>query len=175
MKLAKDALILFMQSLPAGCTFSVISYGSNFSALHGEFPYEEYTDENRDRAITKIDTFKSDYGGTDMYSPFKAALTQILYDSGKNKRIFCLTDGDIGSKARIIKRIKKLNFTTQVFTFGLGAGVKDKDLQEVATAGQGTHTHVKDNSEDLRSQVIRALNDAMQPCLKDASFGFNIG
>lgn len=43
----------------------------------------------------------------------------------------------------------------------------------MAKAGRGTHTIVKDNSEDLNGQVIRALSDAMEPSFKGVSYGWN--
>lgn len=33
MKIAKDALTLFMRSLPPGCSFSIISFGDRFESL----------------------------------------------------------------------------------------------------------------------------------------------
>ena len=46
-------------------------------------------------------------------------------------------------------------------------------MTEVAAAGRGSYTIVKDGGEDLNAQVVRALSLAMQPSLKDASYGWN--
>ena len=60
-----------------------------------------------------------------------------------------------------------------MFTFGLGSGC-DKDLiTKVAKAGRGTHTIVQDGGEDINGQVIQALQNAMQPSLKEVEYGWN--
>ena len=90
MRIAREACVLFMRSLPEGCKFSIISFGSHFSPLRrGEVL--DYNDANKDAAIQEIDLFDDNFGGTQILQPLKAAQTQ--YNSGKNKRIFLLTDG----------------------------------------------------------------------------------
>ena len=61
----------------------------------------------------------------------------------------------------------------RVFTFGLGSGCDKNLVTKVARAGRGTYTIVKDGGEDLNGQVIRALQNAMQPSLKDVQYGWN--
>ena len=46
-KKARDALILFLRSLPVGCKFSVISFGSRFEYLTvNEATVIEHNEEN---------------------------------------------------------------------------------------------------------------------------------
>ena len=61
-----------------------------------------------------------------------------------------------------------------MFTFGLGSGCDQRLVTNVAKAGRGSYTFVQDGGEDLNGQVVRALSLAMQPSLKDASYGWNI-
>ena len=63
--------------------------------------------------------------------------------------------------------------TIRVFTFGLGSGCDRNLVTTVARAGRGTYTIVSDEGEDLNGQVIRALQNAMQPSFKDVEFGWN--
>ena len=47
-EMAREALKLFMQSLPAGSLFKIISFGSRFEAMSvGGKTVIDYTDENR--------------------------------------------------------------------------------------------------------------------------------
>lgn len=51
-RLAVEALKLFLYSLPSGCKFNVVSFGSGF-----EFMFKksvEYTDENLNKAVSLI-------------------------------------------------------------------------------------------------------------------------
>ena len=46
-------------------------------------------------------------------------------------------------------------------------------MTNVARGGRGTYTIVKDGGQDLNGQVIRALQNAMEPSLIDVSYGWN--
>lgn len=58
MELAKEAMDLFIRSLPMGCTFTIISFGCNFDAL--SFKGETImvlNDDTREYATTQVKTF----------------------------------------------------------------------------------------------------------------------
>ncbi len=46
MEVTKDALKLFLKSLPFGCKFDIISFGSDFQYLQNPKPLEESDDED---------------------------------------------------------------------------------------------------------------------------------
>ena len=50
MKIARDALTLFMRSLPENCTFSIISFGSSHEFL-GDKPFHIYSDVTKNDAV----------------------------------------------------------------------------------------------------------------------------
>ena len=56
---------------------------------------------------------------------------------------------------------------TRVFTFGLGSGCDQVLCQETAQAGRGSCSIVKDGGKDLNGQVIKALQQATEPSLKN--------
>ena len=167
-KIARDALILFIRSLPEGCDFSVISFGTNFASLDDNRPFMTYDNESKTSAINAIEKFTADFGGTKILEPLQAAQTSAAYDSGKKKRIFCLTDGQVSNSSQVIQAAREHRDQTRVYTFGLGSGCDKNLVTQVATAGRGSHTLVDDRAADLNAQVIRALTEAMQPSLKDA-------
>lgn len=102
MELAKDALRIFLISLPIGCMFSIISFGSGFMPL--KYPKDEgsiaYSDESKDFALAELDTFESNFRGTEILEPLEYAQKELK--SGLKKRIFLLTDGAVFKPRRVI-------------------------------------------------------------------------
>ena len=73
MEKARDALLIFIRSLPADCRFSICSFGSKFTWMKSTddkdvIPYDE---ENMTKALKEIAEFKADHGGTNILTPLK--------------------------------------------------------------------------------------------------------
>ena len=70
MKMANEALKLFLQSLPVGCKFSIISFGgkyevhTKFGELSEDTGVWEYSDEVLEAALKEVGKFESNFGGT---------------------------------------------------------------------------------------------------------------
>ena len=77
-KMAREALILFLLSLPSESKFNVCSYGSQFEFLFPEVRSVPYNDENCQEAIMKVQEFDADFGGTEIFNPLKH-----IFDFGK--------------------------------------------------------------------------------------------
>ena len=90
---AKEALKLFLRSLPKDTHFSVISFGSRFTALEyngsNTIPYNE---QSMSAMIQQIDQFTPDHGGTDIVTPLREA-QRWQFSPCQKKRVFILTDG----------------------------------------------------------------------------------
>ena len=73
---AKEALVFFLKSLPEDSYFNIVSFGSDFSSL---FPVSQrYEDSTLDSALSTIDTFYSDMGGTEIYKALYVTLNITL-------------------------------------------------------------------------------------------------
>jgi len=73
--LAKIALKLFLQSLPFGCKFNIVSYGSNH-----EFMFKQsaaYSDKTLKEALEKVEKFSANFGLTEIYKPLDDVFTEI--------------------------------------------------------------------------------------------------
>jgi hypothetical protein len=93
MDLAKQALKLFMQSLPPGSQFQIISFGSQFSWYLNKNKMLNYNNNSLSKAKVEIENMHANMGGTNIFSPLDAALD---VDCGNSKkRIFLLTDGHV--------------------------------------------------------------------------------
>ena len=84
-----------------------------------------------------------------------------------------LTDGSVSGPDNVINQARTHSDSIRVFSFGLGSGCDEYLVRNVAKAGRGTHTIVKDNDPNLNGLVIKALQSAMEPSLKDTQYGFN--
>jgi len=67
----REALKLFIQSLPVGCHFSIISFGTKAEALpyKGKDVIFPYNDTTLEKAKKEIDKFGANFGGTNILKP----------------------------------------------------------------------------------------------------------
>ena len=74
-EVAREALVLFLRSLPAECCFEIISFGNKFEFLevNGMKRSIPYSEENVNSAIEAVKAFMSDFGGTNILDPLKKA------------------------------------------------------------------------------------------------------
>ncbi len=89
----KEALVLFLKSLPPGSRFDIISFGDQFSHMCQDQKGFEYNDKNVEHALSLIKNFKADFGGTEIYQPLQSAIDKL--QSSGPKKIFLLTDGEV--------------------------------------------------------------------------------
>ena len=88
------------------------------------------------------------------------------------KRIFLLTDGQVGNSREVVNQAKFANDSIRTHTFGIGQGCDEQMVIDVAKAGRGSHSLVLDNSNELNSKVILALARAFEPSLKGCKLVF---
>ena len=173
MEMAIEALKLFMRSLPEGCRFQIISFGSQFRAMNGSEKIDmiAYNQESKDRALAHIESMDANLGGTNILKPLTATLEQNK--DSKKQRIFLLTDGQVGNPDKVMEAARNASDVARVFTFGIGSGCDANLVKGTARAGRGTYTIVKDGCSDLNGLVIKALTNAMEPSLKDTTISWN--
>ena len=72
MKITIDAVVLFLQSLPADCQFGIIGFGSK---VHCKWDYrmKTYNNVTKMEAIRETINMGPDYGGTDFLTPLELA------------------------------------------------------------------------------------------------------
>lgn len=97
---ANDALKLFLRSLPEGCTFSILGFGTSFDWYEDNGQNQiHYNEETMQRALTKVSNQEADLGGTDILTPLGYAQDLKSTKDGRElfKRVFILTDGQVGN------------------------------------------------------------------------------
>ena len=104
MNSVKDALLLFLLSLPFESKFNICSFGSTQHFLFDGVSSVSYTKNNTDLAIEEVKKFRANLGGLDIYTPLKKVLEM---DSDCTRTdIFLLTDGAVPNTNQIIDLVE---------------------------------------------------------------------
>jgi uncharacterized protein with von Willebrand factor type A (vWA) domain len=152
--LARQALKLFLYSLPVGSKFNIISYGSSFDSLFPESV--EYTEETLSEAVDQVLQFTANYGGTNILSPLMSAFDKVK-TAKMDAHIYLLTDGAVQNNKEIINLVEKnCSPKVRLHTFGVGHGAEEHLIKGCALAGKGSYFFVYENDQ-IEEKVIEAL------------------
>lgn len=162
---AKEALKLFLRSLPLNAKFQIISFGTNF-ALYKQGNLLKNNDKNIEEALLHVSKMAADFGGTNIFSPLEAAFKIAKRAENEITSIFVLTDGDVFEKKEVIDEAAKNDEIARTHMIGVGAGASRELVTKVAEAGRGKATFVVEN-DNMNEKVIEALDAAMEPFLSD--------
>ncbi|KAF0322786.1 Vault poly [Colletotrichum asianum] len=164
----KNALQIYMKSLPIGCMFNICSFGSRHTFL---FPKSQTYDQNTLKTAMKhIDKFGSDYGGTELYAPIEQTFKRRHKDL--DLEVFVLTDGEVWNHENLFgmvnKHVEGSKGSVRLFTLGIGRGVSHALVEGLARAGRGFSQTVSEK-EKMSGKVVRMLKGALTPHVKDYS------
>ena len=101
---ARETLLLFIKSLPDGCYFNVVGFGSSYKTLFDKSVL--YNDENLKKATDLAGSMEADLGGTEILSPLQWVFSQPLV-KGHPRQLFLLTDGEVGNTQQVISLVQK--------------------------------------------------------------------
>ena len=66
MQMARDALKLFIQSIPKGAKFEVVSFGTDFEFSSNDKQGYVNNDSNVEKILNEIDSYSATMGGTNI-------------------------------------------------------------------------------------------------------------
>ncbi|XP_014778507.1 von Willebrand factor A domain-containing protein 5A [Octopus bimaculoides] len=156
---AKDTLLLFLKSLPLGCSFNLISFNNYLEVLFKDGS-REYNEDSLNEAL-KFHNNLYAAGGTEMLSAIKS-LSDKRSSHGLYRQVFLITDGEVYNTNEIIQSVKSQAYNTRYFTIGVGSGVSTELVKGIARAGRGRAEFVMTN-DNLKAKVMRLLKLSMQP------------
>ena len=163
--IASKALLLFLQSLPAGSFYQIIGFGSGYK-FYDEIP-KEYEQKNIEKSIKIVEGLKGDMGGTNIYDPLEKIYDSKDYDDIYLPRnIFLLTDGEIDSKKDTLNLIEKNSNEFSVFSFGIGNDFDEDLIKNAGVLGKGNYSFCRDINE-LNQVIVSNLNNICVPFFHD--------
>ena len=156
MKIARNALKLFIQSLPVGSVYQIIGFGSNYKK-YDEIP-KEYTKKNIKESLKIIDNLEADLGGTNMFDPLKDIYNSSVYDKIKiSKNIILLTDGNINDMEETLQIIENNNSNFSIYSIGIGKYFDKNLIKNAGIIGKGNYNFCPDIYE-LNKIIITEIN-----------------
>ena len=100
---ASETLVFFLKSLPEGCHFNIIGFGSSFERL---YPHSvSYNDKHSGEAIKHAQGMMANLGGTELLPPLKY-IFGLPCLSGFSRQLFVLTDGSVSNTSECIKQVR---------------------------------------------------------------------
>jgi hypothetical protein len=167
---AGETLVLFLKSIPEGCHFNVIGFGSRYEKLFKEsVPYNQ---ENMVKAVRHAESLSANLGGTELLQPLEYVFSQALIPN-LTRQVFVLTDGSVSNTESVIQLVKKNSSKARCFSFGIGSGASTHLVKGIAEAGLGTAEFIT-GGERMQPKVIRSLKHAMQPAVTNTSVRFDL-
>ena len=158
-----SALKIFLKSLPVGVKFNICSFGSSHSFLWDKS--QTYNESSLSTALKHIDSFESNYGGTDLL-PSLEGTTKIRYKD-MPLDVIVATDGEIWNQSDVFTFINQAaTESVRFFSLGIGDGASSSLVEGIARAGNGFAQFVGEG-ERMEKKVVRMLKGALTPEHKD--------
>ena len=169
-ELVKQALLLFIHSLPAKSFFQLIGFGSCFKKYN--VTPVMYTKDNVEETIRIINKLDADLGGTDISRPLKEIYDDKCYsDFNLSRNIFLLTDGEVNDREECIKLITVNSNKFRLHSLGIGNDFDKKLIEQCGRLGKGTSSFIRDLKK-INSSVIDVLNKSLRSYITDITFLF---
>ncbi len=166
---AKEALTLFLKSLPIDTYFQVVSFGGSYQKMFASS--QKNGNHSIADALGKIAPITADMGGTEIYAPLEEVLKAEVI-KGYPKKIFLLTDGEVSDTERVIELVRRGTKHARVHTIGFGSGVSQALILGCAEKGKGGHCLIG-NSEEPSAKIIQLLNDSLTPVISEVSLAYD--
>ncbi|PUU82857.1 von Willebrand factor type A domain-domain-containing protein [Tuber borchii] len=160
----RDALQLFLASLPVGLHFNICSFGSKHSFLWPQS--QEYSEASLNVAKAHVRGMDSNMGGTEILAAIID--TMRARRSGMRTEILILTDGEVWNSESMFRFIGESSEDGNVRFFSLGVGntVSHSLVEGISRAGRG-YSQIVNTAGNLQKKVMRMLKAAMTPHVND--------
>ena len=155
---AQECVHCFVASLPLGCAFEIIRFGSDIDCLFNKLT--EYNKTSAKQASNYAKNMAADLGGTNPSIALDYVWNKLEKRPNKILQIFFMTDGHI-NRYEYDYCIEKAGFNrreTRIFTLGISGEADEKFVKELAKASGGEFRFV---TTDISENVIPLLQLSM--------------
>ncbi|RLT92891.1 MAG: VWA domain-containing protein, partial [Ketobacter sp.] len=171
---AKQAVQMALARLRPQDRFNIIDFDSGFRTL---FPTSTSASEGAiRRARFFVDGLTAD-GGTEMYAPLQAALTQSASgESGKSEdsltQIVFITDGSVGNESALFELIHEEIADKRLYTVGIGSAPNAYFMRKAAEFGRGTYTYIG-STDEVQTRMGDLFGKIEKPTLTQIAIKIN--
>lgn len=159
---AKASLQLALSTLSPQDRFNIVEFNSSFQ--HYSSISEPATAENIRKAQAFVQSLQAG-GGTEMYAPLNAVLSQVS-DESYLKQIVFITDGSVGNESSLFHLIESRLNDARLFMVGIGSAPNSYFMRKSAQFGRGTFTHIGDLRE-VAEKMSTLFEQLESPVLRD--------
>ena len=159
------ALRMCLTSLPEGCLFQIVSFGTNHRKL---FPQSRpLTDATLQTARREVNRMAANMGGTEIWTPLNDVFSSPA-DPARPRQVLLFTDGKVLDTDSVIQLVRRQSQRTGVrcFTFGIGSGVSHALVDGVSEASGGAAEYIQ-AGDRMETKVMRLLGSALEPALTE--------
>jgi Ca-activated chloride channel family protein len=152
---ARRAAARIVDTLTADDRFAVLTFDHQVEHPAGlDAGLVEASDRHRFRAVEHLSRATA-RGGTELLAPLMQGLS-LLADSGRDRVLVLVTDGQVGNEDHILHEVTPLTGTTRVHTIGIDRAVNAGFLARLAALGAGRTELVE--SEDRLDQAMEHIH-----------------
>jgi hypothetical protein len=163
---AGECLQFFLRSLPTGCFFDIVCFGSTFTSYFNQLV--EYNDDNLKKSINLASKLNANLGGTEILEPLLSIFRRPLRQH-RVCQLFVISDGEVGNTDDVIASVSIHKNSYRIFTVGIGSGADAGLINGLADVSKGSSIFVSE-SADFTEVVIEQLQSAISSAVTDIQF-----
>jgi von Willebrand factor A domain-containing protein 5 len=160
----KQALQLFLRSVPLGSYFNIVKFGGAHEALFAAS--RAYSDGSLAQATAFVNAMDASMGGTNILDPLRFVFSRAQRDGRAPRQVLIVTDGEVGNTERVIDLVKDEARDCRVFSLGIGGEASRRLVRGVARAGRG-HCEFVASGESIEAKVMSLIGRILEPPLRD--------
>ena len=132
---------------------------------------------NKQAALQEIQSFDSNYGGTELYSVLHHTLINDIAQVTSSERweqkvIILLTDGEVSNPDSVVQLTELYVGKNRIFTIGIGQNVDRFLCKEIARVGNGYSEILIDNPS-IDITITKIMKASMKPYYSQVSLVVN--